>query len=280
MKFICLATFVFLLSSCKKDITQETVVDVTADTNVSGKLKRTIQSLTGTTIANIFTFEYDASNRLSKLKEWEEDSSFNPIKITGEKSTSFTYSGASELPKKTITFRTTAVDSTLYYYDAQNRVTKEDWYSNKANRVRNLYLYSNNLIVMTSYNGAVLQLFSTDSLILDNQGKNIETRFYNSSNVYNGKSLSTYDAKINPLSYLNAFKWIFTLNGDDRKGPQYRAVNNQTIFKKLNSSSVNYYTLNINYLYSPNSFPVSSSIVETRTSPTVIQNSAMKFEYY
>lgn len=282
MKIIYFAAFALLLTSCKKTNT-DTIADATTDTNVSGKLKRMIGSTTGTRTADIITFEYDASNRLTKFKEWSEDSTFNPIKISKEKSSSLIYNGASDFPTKSITTRTTTtvIDSTLYYYDAQNRVTKEDSYHNAVKYYRNLYSYgSNNLIVRSVYSGTLLPLSSTDSLIRDNEGKIIEIRFYNASNVYNGKSLVTYDSKINPLSYLNAFKYIFTLNGDDGR-EQYRAPNNVTLVKAMDATSTIFNNQTFNYSYSTNSFPISASVVVTRTFTTpATLNYTIMYEYY
>lgn len=284
MKIIYFAAFAMLLSSCKKNNSADPIVGVTTENNVNGKIKRIIESATGTRKADIYTFEYDASNRLTKFKEWSEDSTFNPIKISGENYCSLIYSGASDFPTKSITSHATpSIDSTLYYYDAQNRVIKENWYRNSnVNTVRNLYSYGlSNLIVRTSYNGALLQLFETDSLIRDNQGKIIETRRYNASNVYTGKSLFTYDTKINPLSYLNAFKYIFTLNGDDSRGEFYRAANNVTLQKSFDATSTIFYNLTANYSYNSNSFPISGSGVTTSTFATpTIQNYTTTFEYY
>jgi hypothetical protein len=283
MKIIYFAAFTLLLASCKKNTTTDPIVDGITDNNVSGKLKRIIESTIGTRTAYIYTFDYDASNRLTKLKEWSEDSTFNPIKISGEKSSTLIYSGASDFPTKSITTRATGIiDSTLYYYDAQNRVIKEDWYRNNANTFRSLCSYgSNNLIVIKSYIGSLLQLSATDSIVRDNVNKIIETRSYNAANIYTGKSVSTYDTKINPLSYLNAFKYIYALNGDDRRGEFYRAPNNVTLFKAMDASSSIFYSQNANYNYSTNSFPISASASTVRTSTsTVTQNYIIAYEYY
>jgi hypothetical protein len=126
-------------------------VFTTTAINNGTKIKRIIQSVNGTRQAYITTLTYDASNRLLTFKEWNEDSAFTPIKITGSHYSSFTYNGSSTFPvKNTITYEVAGVDSTLYQYDALNRVIEEKFYHNGQVSVRNAYTYLSAAIVVLS----------------------------------------------------------------------------------------------------------------------------------
>jgi hypothetical protein len=282
MKFIYLTAFTLLLASCKKDTPSTPVVENTTEVNVSGKIKRIIQSITGTRTAYITSFEYDATNRLTKFNEWKDDSTFTPIKITGARYCVFTYNGISNFPTKTtITKETGAVDSTLYSYDALNKVTREDFYRNNVIITRNAYNYISATLTQrnTYYSGVggTLPLSNIDSIIYDSQTKIVETKFYNAANVYKGRDTYSYDTKSNPLSTLNVFKVVYTLYGDDRKD-FYKSLNNLTTYNSVGNSSQT--TITFTYNYSTNLFPISGVTTLTSGNPTVTQSSTLKYEYY
>jgi hypothetical protein len=249
MKFISLVGFTLLLNSCSKDTTP--VIGGNNDNNVSGKLKKIIQSVTGTGTAYITSLEYDVSNRVTKFNEWYEDSTFTPIRISNANYSVFTYTGASTYPaKNTITDEAGAVDSTIYYYDIQNRVIREDYYQNNYIVTRNIYSYISPALTKAGKyysSGGVLQLNGTDSMLYDSQGKITETRFYNSLNIYSGKDTYLYDVKSNPLAALNVFKVVYSLYGDDRKD-FYKSLNNLLMYSNVAGSSIT--TISVNYSYS------------------------------
>ena len=266
-----------VLISCKKSSTSETI---NPTGNVSGKLKWITQSDPINRLAYITSLEYDGSNRLTKFNEWTEDSSFTPVKITDANYSFLAYSGTNDFPTKNIiTEKSGIIDSTLYYYDLQNRVIKEDYYYGNSISVRNTYSYlSSTVVLLNKYNksGTTLQLQQIDSLIYDAQSSIKETRFHNQANVYTGTGTYLYDTKINPLSTVNAFRYTFTLYGDDLKY-FYKSPNNLMVFNKVTppSNSTISYVLN----YSTNSFPVNGSATVSGSS-VPSQTFKIKFEYY
>ena len=284
MKIIYILTAITLLTSCKKDTTPDNNNNGggTTDVNVSGKLKKIIQSITGTRTAYITTLEFDATNRLLKFNEWKDDSTFTPIKITEAHYSTFSYNGTSNFPtKNTVTNETGLTDSSLYFYDASNNIIKEDYYRNNVVITRNAYTITSPTLTkrIKSYsNGSgTLVVNSNDSIVYDNQGKVNETRFYSSSNVYKGKDTYGYDTKSNPLSSINVFKVVHSLYGDDRKD-FYNATNNLTNYNNINGSSLT--SISFTYNYSTNLFPVSGSATLTSGSPSVTQSSTLRYEYY
>jgi len=247
------------------------------------KLKRIIQSVTGTRQAYITTLTYDAGDRLLTFKEWEEDSAFTPIKISGANYSAFTYLGTGQFPiKNTITDETTRVDSTLYTYDGLNRVIKEDYYSNGQVSVRNNYSYLSSTIVLLgkyvlSSPGPALNFRGNDSLIFDAQNRITESRSYDPSNVYNGYSTYQYDNKNNPFALIRLFSYAFTLYCDDAKY-FYRAPNNFTNFTYANLPSAPE-TITVNYnSYNAASYPLTGS--GSINNGTTIQNFTLRYEYY
>ena len=268
---------IVVLVSCKKSSTSN---PVNPTGNVSGKLKRITQSDPINRLAYITSLEYDGNNRLIKFNEWTEDSSFTPVKITDANYSLLAYGGTNDFPvKNIITEKSGIIDSTLYYYDLQNRVIKEDYYYGNAISVRNTYSYlSSTVVMLNKYNksGSTLQLQHVDSLIYDAQSKIMETRFHNPANVYTGNGTYLYDNKSNPLSTVNAFKYIYTLYGDDLKY-FYKAPNNLVTFNKVipPSNSTISYVLN----YSSNSFPIDGSATISGSS-VPSQTFKLKYEYY
>lgn len=248
------------------------------------KIKRIIQSATGTRQAYITALTYDAGNRLLTFKEWEEDSSFTPIKITGANYSSFTYNGAATYPvKNTITHEVAGVDSTVYQYDALNRVTEEKYYYNGQVSVRNTYNYlSSTMVVLSKYilssPGPALNFVGNDSLIFDAQQRITGYSSGNASNVPDGSGTYLYDNKNNPFALIDLFKHVFTLYCDDAKYT-YRAPNNYTLYNQVNlpsggtSIAVNYIT------YNPGSYPLFATGSITNT-PGPTQNFTLSFEYY
>ncbi len=247
------------------------------------KIKRIIQSVTGTREAYITALTYDAGNRLLTFKEWSEDSSFTPIKITGENYSSFTYNGSNPYPvKNTITRETAGVDSTLYFYDASNRVIKEEYYYNGNISVRNTYNHlSANMVVLGKYvlssPGPALHFMGNDSLIFDAQNRITGSRSGDASNVPKGSSTYTYDNKNNPFAVIDLFKYAFTLYCDDAKY-FYRAPNNFTAYNEVNPPAST--SILINYVtYNSGFYPLYATGSLTYT-PGPIQNFTMTFEYY
>jgi hypothetical protein len=248
------------------------------------QIKRIIQSVTGTRQAYITTLTYDASNRLLTFKEWEEDSSFTPIKISGANYSSLTYNGSGPYPvKNTITHEVAGVDSTIYSYDASNRVIEENYYYNGHVSVRNTYSYlSSTMVVLGKYiltsPGPALHFQGNDSLVFDTQQRITGYNSGNASNVPNGGGTYLYDNKNNPFALIDFFKHAFTLYCDDAKY-FYRAPNNLTMFQQstLPSGGIN---ITSNYLaYNSGSFPLYATASLTHP-PGPAQNFTMKFEYY
>lgn len=247
------------------------------------KIKRIIQSYVGTKLAYITTLTYDVSGRLSTFKEWEEDSTFTPIKIVSANYSSFTYYGLNEYPaKNTLTDETTTVDSTLYFYDSQHRVTKEDYYSGNQISVRNVYTYlSATEVVSSKYvfsaPGPGLNYIGDDTLVYDAQNRLTGTISCTASHVPDGVSSYQYDNKNNPFALINLFKYVFTLYGEDERY-NYRSPNNLTIFNSAYPPSATSILFNYS-TYNSSSYPVyaTGSITDTPNPP---QYYTMRFEYY
>lgn len=248
------------------------------------KIKRIIQSVTGTRQAYITTLTYDASNRLLSFKEWNEDSSFTPIKITDAHYSAFTYNGTSSYPiKNTITHEVAGVDSTIYLYDASNRVIEEKYYYNGQISVRNTYSYLfAALVVLGKYvlssPGPALHFVGNDSLVFDAQQRITRYNSGDASNVPNGNGTYLYDNKNNPFALIDFFKHAFTLYCDDAKY-FYRAPDNLTMFNQSTLPSGGT-SIVINYLtYNSGFYPLSATASLTNT-PGPAQNYTMTFEYY
>jgi hypothetical protein len=272
--------FGLLFFSCKKSDTTTNSPDPgsgTGTNNVSGKIKRVIASYVGSRKADIVSLEYDAANRVSKYNEWTEDSSFTPIKITQERYCSFSYNGAGLLPiKNIITKQLAGTDSTLYFYDAQDKVIKEDFYKGSSLSGRNTYAYLTAVkIIRTNYysSGSGLQTGSRDSLVFDAQNRILES--YNTLSSSTDKDSYVYDVKSSPFSSLNVFKNIFTLYIDDRKF-NFRSPNNLITYK--NTVGASEITVQNNLNYSSNSFPVSGTSMITSGAASI--NYLLKYEYY
>lgn len=244
----------------------------------SNKLKRIIASY-ATRKADIILVEYDASDRMTKFSEWTEDSTFTPIKITGANYISFVYSGTGTIPlKSTITHQPggTGIDSTLYYYDATNRIIKEDCYKNNQITGRNDYTYlSPTKIIRSNYysSGGPLILGRRDSMTFDSQNRILESQ--NTLATSTDKDVYSYDNKINPFATNNVFMNVYTLYVDDRKF-YYRSPNNMTTY--TNTVSSNILSLQSNYLYNPNTQPLSGTSILTYG--TTVINYSLKYEYY
>lgn len=244
----------------------------------STKLKRVIASY-GIRKADIILLEYDASDRLTKFSEWTEDSTFTPIKIVTANYISFIYSGSSNIPlKSTITHQVggTGVDSTLYYYDASNNVTREDCYKNTQIIGRNIYTYlpANKKIRENYYSsGGPLILGRRDSMTFDAQNRILESQ--NTLISSTDKDVYSYDIKNNPYSTINVFTYVYTLYVDDRKF-FYRSPNNLATY--TNTVGANILTLQSNYLYNSNSLPISGTTLFSNGSTVV--NYSLKYEYY
>jgi hypothetical protein len=248
----------------------------------STKIKRIIQSVTGTRQAYITAITYDASDRLLTFKEWEEDSTFTPIKITGAHYSAITYNGATAYPvKNTITSETAGVDSTTYSYDASNRVIEEKYYHIGNVSVRNTYSYpSATKIILGKYvlSGPTLLYMGNDTLIFDAQQRITGYNSGNAANVATGTGTYQYDTKNNPFVLIDFFKHAYTLYCDDAKY-FYRSPNNFTLFNQstLPSGST---TININYVaYNAGFYPeyATGSLVNV---PGSTQNYTIRYEYY
>jgi len=246
------------------------------------KVKRIIQSEPSSRKAYITTLTYDAGNRLLTFKEWEEDSAFTPIKISGANYSSFMYNGSGEFPvKNTITDETARVDSTLYTYDALNRVTKEEYYHTGHVSVRNTYTYGTNptVVVLGKYvlTGPALSFRGNDSLIFDAQKRITEMRSYDAANMYNGYANYLYDAKVNPFAQIKLFDYAYTLYCDDAKF-FYRSPNNMTSLVQANLPS-SPETLSISYTsYNAANYPLTATASISYGATT--QHYRIMYEYY
>jgi len=251
----------------------------TLTTNTSSnKLKRVTASY-GVRKADIVLLEYDVSDRLTKFSEWTEDSTFTPIKITGANYISFIYTGSSNIPvKSNITHQSvgSGVDSTLYYYDATNKIVKEDCYKSNQITGRNVYTYlSSNKIIRENYysSGGPLILGRRDSMIFDAQNRVLESQ--NTLVSSTDKDAYAYDVKANPFATVNVFMHVFTLYVDDRKF-FYKSPNNLATY--TNTVGSNILTLQSNYFYNSNSLPISGTTLFS--SGSTIINYSLKYEYY
>lgn len=266
--------FIFMLGACKKSTNDDTS---NFNISVSGKIKRIIYSDPVHRKASIKTFEYDGNNRITKLNYWMEDSSYTPIAIPYQANSLLSYSGLNEFPNKNIiTHESGWIDSTLFYYDSQNRVTQEDFLSANQVAARNTYSYISAGTVLNKYyvlTGSTLQLSTSDSLFYDLQNKLLEIKSYANNGSYRGNSLFEYDNKINPLARISAFNYIYSLTSDDF-GLNNKAPNNllKIVDNQLSSTYITNYSLN----YSLNSFPISG----TSTTNTSSTSSTIKYEYY
>ena len=270
-KFICI---ILVLGACKKGSNDE---PSNSNTNVSGKIKRIVYSNPSTRKASIKTFEYDGNNRISKLNYWMEDSSSNPVTITYKSYSSLSYDGTNQFPNKnTITKDLGEIDSTLYYYDLQNRITKEDFYIGSQVGSRNTYSYLSPGVILQTYYvliGSTLLVSTIDSLLYNSQNKLLEMRFYAENGTYRGNATFEYDDKSNPLSSISAFTYIYSLNNDDF-GLLFRAPNN--LIKTIDNQSSGTYITNYTLNYSLNSFPINGTST-TNTSSTI---STITYDYY
>jgi len=262
------------LGSCKKDSND-------TDDNPplpSHKLKRVIQALPGVGKAFIVDVQYDANNRVTNFNEFSVDSSTTPVTVTDANYSFFVYNGTSELPVKNIlTDENGHTDSTLYFYDAQNRIIKEDYYYNGNVIRRNTYDYPSATVIKANsyeYLGSALELRGSDSMLIDAQNRIYEIRFYNAALTYSGKTNYQYDNKINPLSNLNVFKYVFSLYGDDRKD-FYRSANNYIFSTTITSSTITYTNT---FIYDSGSYPVSAVFSYNSSSGT--ENYNVLFQYY
>ncbi|MGB4842935.1 MAG: hypothetical protein WBP16_00570 [Ferruginibacter sp.] len=247
------------------------------------KLKRIIQSYVGSRQAIITSLTYDASGRLLTFNEWEEDSSFTPVKITHANYSAFTYNGAAEYPiKNTVSHVSVNIDSTLYTYDSQNRVIKEENIYNGQVNLRNIYTYlSPTVVLFGKYvrSAGVLAFQGNDSLIFDSQKRIIEKRDYDFANVYSGYFTCQYDNKNNPFALIKMFDHIFTLYCDDAKF-FYRSPNNLAGYSQVTLPSY-LENLSVTYTsYNAANYPLTSTASVTSGSPGSTQNFTLTYEYY
>ena len=260
--------------SCKKDTSGAE----------SAKLKKMIRYAGPTKL--ITTVEYDSNNRVIKFNELYEEPSSNggPI-LEYTVFNSFTYEGTNDFPTKDIvTGNNKSVDSTLYYYNSQNRLVKADYYYNGQITGRITYEYlSPTSIISIGYRPGPTGIFqpeSWDSLIFDSKNRIRQARFFDAD----GSNIHTYqyDSKKNPLNSLNVFKYVSSLHGWDEKY-FYRSPNNivkhhADVYSVIFGPST--WTTTISYNYNSNSYPTQATVSYTDAYGTTTPFTTTTFEYY
>lgn len=260
--------------SCQKNTENPAATGIT----VSGKIKKITSSNPSAKKAEIKTFEYDASNRIGKVNYWMEDHARNPVTITYQAYSTLYYDGSNQFPSKTVTQKGPgAVDTTIYFYDTQNKIIQEDFRSGNQLTARYTYSYLSAGIIVKNYYvpiGSTPQLQTSDSLLYDFSNKITEIRSYSSNGTLRGIISFIYDSKTNPLSGITAFAYINSLHTEDY-GLYNKAPNNVTKIVD-NQLSAGTYITNYNLNYSANSFPINGTST-TNTTSTV---TSITYEYY